>query len=342
MSSPTVSVIIPAYRAAGVIGRAVDSLLAQTRPPDEILIIDDGSPDDVAAALEPYGQRVRLLRQPNGGASSARNRGLDEATGEWIAFLDADDYWEPCKLERQLSLLQAHPEVGLVAGRFFAQTPGQAKRDALPHWRHLFERVLTPRGPDALEVARRVWTSIVLFRRSLLGNHRFDTTLRTAEDVDLWVRLVRTTSVYMIWEPLATCVEEAGSLSRSDVAGDCRNMLRVLARCADLLGPSGLRWWEANVYRQWAAGHLAAGEPRRALGPAWQRWRRQWWSPQANWILLKTLVRSALTPARRASEGVLKGGATPPQPEPGRGEVSSPSSAPSLARRAGCDSAGVP
>jgi glycosyltransferase involved in cell wall biosynthesis len=321
MSDPTVSVIIPAYRAAGVIGRALDSVFTQTRPPHEVLVVDDGSPDDVAAALAPYGQRVRLIRQPNGGASSARNRGLDEARGDLIAFLDADDYWEPHKLRRQLDLLTEHPELGLTAGRFFDQYPGRTERTAQPFDLKLFDRVLTPRGPDVLFVARRVWTSNVLFRRSLLGGQRFDTTLRTAEDIDLWVRLVRTTSVYLSWEPLATCVHESGSLSRSDVAGDCRNMLRVIRRYADMLGRSGLRMWEAHVYRHWAAGHLGAGEARQALAPAWQRWRREWWSPQANWILFKTLMCSAISPARRASED---------------------SRTPSLARRAGCDSAGVP
>src|SRR5579863_7730993 len=119
MSGPTVSVVIPAYKAAHTIGRALDSLLAQTRPADEILIIDDGSPDDIAGAVAPYGDRVTLLRKPNSGAASARNAGLDRVRGEWVAFLDADDYWEPHKLERQLDVLRWHPEVGVIAGRFF-------------------------------------------------------------------------------------------------------------------------------------------------------------------------------------------------------------------------------
>jgi hypothetical protein len=88
----------------------------------------------------------------------------------------------------------------------------------------------------------------------------------------------------------------AGSLSRSDLDDDCGNMLRVLSRYRDLLGPTGLRAWEANVYREWAAGHLGAGRARRAVRPAWQRWRRQWWSPQANWALLKALALSVLPP----------------------------------------------
>src|SRR5262245_43212492 len=104
MTSPTISTIIPAYRAAHTIARALASVLGQTYPSNEILVVDDGSPDDIAGAVRPYGERVTLLRKPNGGAASARNLGLDRARGDLVAFLDADDYWEPHKLERQQSL----------------------------------------------------------------------------------------------------------------------------------------------------------------------------------------------------------------------------------------------
>jgi glycosyltransferase involved in cell wall biosynthesis len=285
-----VSVIIPAYRAAHTIGRALDSVLSQTRPPAEILVIDDGSPDDIASALVPYGARVRLHRQPNGGASSARNRGIDLATGEWVAFLDADDYWEPHKLERQLALLERHPEIGLIAGHFFLQQPGEPRyANDPPSSRHL-DRVLSVRGAETLTVARKIWTSTVLVRRSLLGAQRFDTSLPTAEDVDLWIRLALAAPVYLLSEPLATAVLEAGSLSRSDVASDARNMLTVLRRHAEMLGDIGVRTGMAQVYREWAAGHLGNGDPSAAIAPAWRRLKCQPWSAQAWWIVLKSTV----------------------------------------------------
>ncbi len=95
MTEPVISVVIPAYRAARTIERAVDSVLGQTRRADEIIVVDDGSPDDLAEVLGRYGSRVRLLRKRNGGAASARNLAIEECRGELIAFLDADDYWEP-------------------------------------------------------------------------------------------------------------------------------------------------------------------------------------------------------------------------------------------------------
>ncbi len=288
MTLPFVSVIIPTWRAAHTIRRAVDSLLAQTRPPDEILVIDDGSPDDIAVSLKCFGERVTLLRQLNGGAAGARNHGLERASGELLAFLDADDYWEPHKLERQLDVLERHPEVGLMATRYYQELPGEPR--ALRTWSSpapVFDRVIAAAEVDVLTVAKRMWTSTVVVRRAILDAQRFDTTLKTAEDIDLWIRLLLAGQVYLLSEPLATMILEPGSLSRSDVADDYRNMLTVVHRYAAALGPARtLR--EAHIYREWAAGHLGAGEPRAALRPAWKRAVRQPWSLEGLWILVKS------------------------------------------------------
>jgi glycosyltransferase involved in cell wall biosynthesis len=290
MTIPRVTVIIPAWRAARTIRRAVDSLLAQTRPPDEILVIDDGSPDDIAVSLKCFGERVTLLRQLNGGAASARNHGLERASGELLAFLDADDYWEPHKLERQLDVLERHPEVGLTAARNYDEHPGMPRIPPSQPAAAFFDRVVraTDSDVDVLDVARKAWTSTVVVRRAALGGRRFDLGLKTAEDVDLWIRVVLEQPVYLLSEPLATCVLEPGSLSRSDVAGDSRNMLAVVHRYAAALGPDRTRAWEALVYRDWAAGYLGQGEPRAALPPAWNRVARQPWSLEGLWILVKS------------------------------------------------------
>lgn len=292
MKSPLVSVVIPAYRSAQTIGRTIDSLLAQTRPADEILVIDDGSPDDLATALAPYGERVKLVRQANGGAASARNHGIDRAMGELIAFVDADDFWERHKLERQVAVAERHPEVGLIAGHFYVQFPGQPRfANSLPT-SGFYDCVLSVRGAETLTLARRIWTSMVMVRRSLLGKQRFDTSLATAEDVDLWIRLIQAAPVYLIAEPLATAVLVAGSLSRSDVAADSFNMLTVIRRHAALLGYEGVRAGELQVYREWAASQLGNGEPHEAIRPAWYRLTHQPWSAQAWWILCKSTFQA--------------------------------------------------
>ncbi len=116
--SITVSVVIPAYNAAKYIGRAIDSVLAQTRPADEIIVVDDGSTDNTADVAHGYGDKIRFIRQENAGASVARNTGIEAATSEWIAFLDADDEWLPQKLQLQTEHLRRNPNLVWTTGNF--------------------------------------------------------------------------------------------------------------------------------------------------------------------------------------------------------------------------------
>jgi glycosyltransferase involved in cell wall biosynthesis len=307
MSGLSVSVVIPAYNAARTINRAVESALGQTRQPAEVLVVDDGSPDgaSLAAALARYGDRVTLSRKPNGGAASARNHGIDRARGSVIGFLDADDYWEPDKLARQLDLLDRHPAVGLTAGRWYTEVPGEPRTPPTDLTGDTFDRAWAPAGPDAFRVACQVSTPTVLVRRGVLGRHRFPTDLVTAEDRDLWCRLVAAAPVYLSSAPLATVVLEPGSLSRSNVDGDYGNMLRVIRRHAGLLGPRHVRAWEAGTYRLWAGQHLSDGRPAAALRPAVERLRRRPLSAEGWYVLGKCLARCCRpSAARPAAEPV--------------------------------------
>ena len=110
MSKLQVSAVIPCYNAAPFLRETIDSVLNQTHPALEVIVVDDGSTDDSAAIAESYGPPVRVIRQENQGQSAARNRGMDEAQGEWVALLDADDCWLPHKLERQLAVWRASPD----------------------------------------------------------------------------------------------------------------------------------------------------------------------------------------------------------------------------------------
>jgi glycosyltransferase involved in cell wall biosynthesis len=113
----TISVVIPTYNRRTQVFQAIDSAFAQTVPVDEIIVVDDGSTDGTAEAVGyRYGSRVNILRQDNGGAAAARNSGIREARGEWVAFLDSDDVWLPTKIERQIEALTAFgPEFGLCS-----------------------------------------------------------------------------------------------------------------------------------------------------------------------------------------------------------------------------------
>jgi glycosyltransferase involved in cell wall biosynthesis len=291
MHRETVSVVIPYYRASQTIVRAVESALAQTVRPLEILIVDDGSPEDTPAVTKQFGSSVTLIRKPNGGTASARNLGIEHAQGEWIAFLDADDYWEPVKLERQLASSEG---VGLIGGMWFMEYPGKPRCVGEAEDPAFFGRVFKPLGAEAFQVAMNIMTDVVLVRRKVLGDHRFVSGLEPAEDRDLWIRLVASTNIYFVPEPLATYVQWPDSLSNSDSDRDCRSMLKVVHRHSALLGPKGVRQQEAIVYRRWAGVHLARGKPRSALGPAARRLAIQPASLQAWWIMCKSLGRSIL------------------------------------------------
>jgi glycosyltransferase involved in cell wall biosynthesis len=289
MHANTVSVVIPYYQAHRTIARAVRSALEQTVRPYEILVIDDGSPNSPTEVLKQFGSEVILIRKPNGGAASARNAGIDHAKGEWIAFLDADDYWEPFKLERQLAFSE---RVGLIGGRWFIEFPGELRCVADVPDISMFGKIFRARGSEVFDVAMNLSTCVLLIRRSVLGDERFDSRLDTAEDRDLWIRLAASTSVYLIPKPLSTYVQYENSLSNRDPDQDCSNMLKVVRRHANLLGPKAARKQEAIVYRRWAAGHLARGTPRSAIIPAAHRLAIQPVSPQAWWIIWKALGMS--------------------------------------------------
>ena len=113
--SGLVSVIVPCYNRADIVGETIDSLLSQSYPRLEVIVVDDGSTDNTRAVIAEYSDpRVRYVFKPNGGLSAARNFGLEHANGEFIAFLDSDDLWRDWKLESQLRLFERHPEVGLI------------------------------------------------------------------------------------------------------------------------------------------------------------------------------------------------------------------------------------
>lgn len=114
MVHPLVSVVIPAYNAARRLRPTLESVLAQTYRPIEIVVVDDGSDDGTSTIAASFGPPIRCIRQPNAGAAAARNRGIAASRGTYVALLDADDLWLPRKLEIQVAALQAQPEVGAV------------------------------------------------------------------------------------------------------------------------------------------------------------------------------------------------------------------------------------
>ncbi|MEY3328926.1 MAG: hypothetical protein RLZZ115_1809 [Cyanobacteriota bacterium] len=185
--TPQISVIIPAYNCDRYIGQAVESILNQTYPADEIIIIDDGSQDNTRQVLQPYSNYIHYVYQENQGVSVARNHGLKLARGEFIVFLDADDIFLPNKLATQLAVFQAKPQLGLVqSGWRRVNQQGETLMDATP-WDYVPELNLEtwlrwkPLGTMGTLMFRREW---------LLKIDGFEPGLAHAEDVDLILRMV--------------------------------------------------------------------------------------------------------------------------------------------------------
>lgn len=182
---PSISVVIPAYNRSHCIQRAVDSVLSQRRPAFELVVVDDGSSDDLSGALAPQAARIRIIRHAeNLGAAAARNTGIDEARGEFVAFLDSDDSWKPEKLQRQIEFMQ-HRGLDLCCTGFDLVEPGQIALQ--PAWRPY---------PEIMHVNQFVWGcytcpgSTFIARRSLLRScGGYDTRFARLEDWDLMLRL---------------------------------------------------------------------------------------------------------------------------------------------------------
>jgi GT2 family glycosyltransferase len=185
-----VTVVIPTYNTASFLHESVASVLQQDVPKRdvEIVVVDDGSADDVPSALAPFGESVRYLRQANAGAAAARNRGVSVSCGRYVTFLDADDYWLPGRLSAMLELAALSPS--LVTTDFYYETAGvRASKSAFVNMDSLsfFDLPAGEQYRCGLEAG--MFSVMTLLSRQLFDDMGgFDETLRFSEDYDLWLR----------------------------------------------------------------------------------------------------------------------------------------------------------
>jgi glycosyltransferase involved in cell wall biosynthesis len=193
----SISVVIPTFNRAGSLPRALDSVLAQTLPPCEIIVVDDGSTDETPDLMAERYPQCRYLRQPNQGVSAARNLGISGADGDWIALLDSDDAWLPDKLDRQMHALQATPGVRICHTEEIWIRRGVRVNPMHKHAKsggRIFRRCL----PLCV-----ISPSSVLLHRSLFDEYGlFDPDLPACEDYDLWLRLCAREEVCFVEQPL--------------------------------------------------------------------------------------------------------------------------------------------
>ncbi len=190
--SPMVSVIVPLYNKADHIAATLDSALAQTFGDYEIIVVDDGSTDASSAIAQGYGDRIRYIHQNNRGAGAARNRGLAEARGRYMAFLDADDTWRPEKLAEQVAFMEAHPEIMWCSANS-SQDEGCRRHNGLflPYDPQTDEQWTC--FDDWFDENTRHWiqcTSVIMVRREVFAEvGDFDAAIPSGQDMDLWIRI---------------------------------------------------------------------------------------------------------------------------------------------------------
>jgi glycosyltransferase involved in cell wall biosynthesis len=201
MTSASVSVIISTYNHANLLPQAIDSLLNQTRVPDEIIVIDDGSTDNTPEVFEQYQESIIGIRQSNKGLAGGRNTGLRSAQGDLIAFLDADDYLPPESIEKRARCLEQNPEFKVVYCNALIT-------DLQNHPIGLFTDARPGPRPSGMIFVQLAQYNIVLvhacmfWRKCLEEVGVFDESLRSVEDYDFWLRMAAVYPFLYLDEPL--------------------------------------------------------------------------------------------------------------------------------------------
>lgn len=271
--SADVTVIVPAYRAAATIGRALRSVAAQTLPPRAVVVVDDGSPDETFANAEAMRAQIgaidlKVIRQANAGAGAARNRALTETTTEYVAFLDADDEWLPDKLSRSMArmaegdyVLVAHDSVEVRDGR-------EIRLDCAARFRAHAEA-------PYVGLYRRgfIDTSTVVARRdAVMASGGFDTTLANGQDFALWLAMLAPSGArFLVFDEVLSRYHITAGSIMSHVERRRRCCMEIARRYAPALrahpgSPLASLWFRTlAVHREAVAAHFARQEIGAAL-----------------------------------------------------------------------------
>jgi GT2 family glycosyltransferase len=295
MSQTHVSVIIPAYNSAATIPRALESVFGQTYTEYEVIVVDDGSRDDLSSAVAPFGDRVRLIRQANAGASAARNTGARHARGDYLAFLDADDFWHIRKLELQVAAFAARPDISYCWTASRRWQVGMPDPSRAP----VGAECETRYSDDFIDLFARPYlgTAGVMIQRKCfeeLGGFRED--LHSAEDVDLWLRAAYGRTIGYINVPLFFIVSQEHSLTALHQERTYEDNAQVIEEfCAARpefarKHQSAVRRIRAQIYENWGSAAYMKGNLTQARALLWRAMRNRM-SQRSIWLFAKMLAR---------------------------------------------------
>lgn len=312
---PKISVVIPCYNAKPYLAATIQSALAQDWPDLEIMVVDDGSSDGSAALVQSMFPNVRLIKQVNQGVAAARNNGIAQAQGDWIAFLDADDIWLPGKLRAQWGVLQESPNARMAytAWQVWTSTEPAPSPDYLDtlaadsgsaaRWAGASGWVYPQLLLDCV-----VWTSTVLAHKSVFAEVGvFDPKLRIGEDYDLWLRASRITKILRVPRPFALYRMHLASITKSVPEKNFRAL--VVARAISRWGyasPDGSvadqREVDNALAKSWsdyAGAQLDAGNLPEARQAAVLALRKNWRHSSGLKVWVKAALRAFATPSRK-------------------------------------------
>ena len=271
MVPPTFSVIIPVYNGAETVGRAIESVLAQTYPAHEVIVVDDGSIDVTAKVVEQFGSRVRYIYQPNAGVAAARNVGVKHATGEWLAFLDADDWYYPDRLRWHAEWIQEDAGLDFLTGDYeYVKSDGshisrsmemhESGRQMLDKARSTLGRVVMLANDLEAFVADHFGDTHTLSvpRQKFLALDGYPAGFKIGEDVFFLAKLCAVSQrVGVMCAPMAAYVIHDGSATRKDpLSAQIENVrtlvaLKAAASCFPPAVKRGvrkrLRWGRLNL-----------------------------------------------------------------------------------------------
>jgi len=282
---PLVSVVIPNYNYGRYVREAVDSVLGQTYPAVEVIVVDDGSSDDSLPILQSYGSKIKLVVQPNGGVHKARNRGIEESKGEFVAFLDADDVWEPTKLERQVERF-TNPRVGFVhCGMSYIDVDGKhlgSKTEGLRGsvLKQLILRDIGVVGPGSTSIVRKECFSRV---------GMFSPGFAPSEDFEFSVRVAAHYEFEFCPEPLVRYRQHPVSASR-DLSRFEKSSLAVIRRAFKIPGMEKASYKRKALgvaYRILAGTFYQAGKWHKALW--YGLCALAWWPPEIGYLFNRRL-----------------------------------------------------
>lgn len=251
-----ITVVVTAFNASLTIGDAIDGVLKQGASDLELIVVDDGSTDGTGDLVRQIAPMAEVVTQENQGPSAARNAGIARATGDLVAFLDGDDVWHPSKLGRQLEVLEAHPELDLLATSWSRRYP-EPEPDGELRWLGYLDQL----------ALNQFQTSTVLARRSLLERvGGFDSALDGVEDWDFWTRCAAQGTLAVLESKLVMYRDSPEGVSK-DMRRFLQGTTQFLAKERErgLLAPRHFSVIESWHYQRIAVASLLVHDPMGAV-----------------------------------------------------------------------------